>query len=45
MVVDNTLHLGRLWVSETLLGELEEMEVAGEPFPLRFDDGGLMDLG
>jgi hypothetical protein len=48
MVVDNTLHLGRLWVSETLLGELEErqgMEVAGKPFPPRFDAGGLMDLG
>jgi hypothetical protein len=48
MVVDNTLHLGRLWASETLLRELEELqgvEVAGEPFLLRFDAGGLMDLG
>jgi hypothetical protein len=43
MIVDNTLHLGRLWVSERLVGELaerERVEVVGEPFPLQFDAEG-----
>jgi hypothetical protein len=47
MVVDNTLHLSRLWVSEKLVGELEEregVEVVGELFPLRFDAEGRMEL-
>jgi hypothetical protein len=47
MVVDNTLHLSRLWVSEKLVGELEEregVEVLGELFPLRFDAEGRMEL-
>lgn len=43
MVVDNTLHLSRLWVSESLVGELEErenIEIIGEPFELEFDGEG-----
>jgi hypothetical protein len=47
MVVDNTLHLSRLWVSEKLVGELEEregVEMVGELFPLRFDAEGRMEL-
>lgn len=47
MVVDNTLRLGRLWVSERLVGKLEDrqgVEVAGEPFPLRFDAEGKMEM-
>ena len=47
MVVNNTLHLSRLWVSERLVGELREreaIEVVGEPFTLRFDAEGQMVL-
>jgi hypothetical protein len=47
MVVDNTLDLSRLWVSEGLVGALrkrEGAEVAGEPFALRFDAEGRMVL-
>jgi hypothetical protein len=47
MVVDNTLHLGRLWASEGLIGALREREgteAAGEPFALRFDAEGQMVL-
>jgi hypothetical protein len=43
MVVNNTLHLSRLWVSERLVGELREregIEVVGESFTLRFDAEG-----
>jgi hypothetical protein len=47
VVVDNTLHLDRLWVSESLIGELERrqgVEVIGEPFPLRLDAEGRVAL-
>jgi hypothetical protein len=47
-VVDNTLHLGELWVSEALVEEVEGRdgaEVVGEPVPLRFDSRGRMQLG
>jgi hypothetical protein len=43
MVVNNTLDLSRLWVSERLVGELREregIEVVGESFTLRFDAEG-----
>jgi hypothetical protein len=38
-VIDNTLHLGELWLSENLVSELEagEAEVVGEPFSPEFD--------
>jgi len=43
VVVENTLHLGELWVSEALLGEAEERgaEVAEGPLPLAFESGRL----
>src|SRR5918997_902838 len=47
MVVNNTLHLSRLWVSERLVGELREregIEVVGESFTLRFSSEGQMVL-
>jgi hypothetical protein len=46
-VIHNTLHLGELWVSEALAGEVgrhEGAEVLGEPVPLRFDSHGLLQL-
>jgi hypothetical protein len=47
VVIDNTLHLEELWVSEALAQEIEEkegVEVVGEPFSLHFDSEGLMQL-
>jgi hypothetical protein len=45
-VIDNTLHLGELWLSENLVGELEagKVDVVGEPFSLQFDAEGRMVL-
>jgi hypothetical protein len=43
LIAENTLHLEELWVSETLLEEVEEredVETLGEPFSLEFDSGG-----
>lgn len=48
MVVENTLRLERLWVSESLVGELkdrQEVEVVEETIPLRFGAEGRMILG
>jgi hypothetical protein len=45
LVIDNTLHLEELWVSEPLLEEIsnrEAIEVVGESFPLEFDATGQM---
>ena len=45
LVIDNTLHLEELWISEPLLEEIsdrEEIEVVGESFPLEFDSKGQM---
>lgn len=41
-VIENTLHLEELWISEAILGEAKERgaEVVGGPEPLRFDVGG-----
>lgn len=45
VVIDDTLHLERLWLSESLLGALKDgQEAVGEPFPLRFDSEGRMIL-
>jgi hypothetical protein len=43
-VVHNTLHLEQLWLSENLLGELEngKVETVGDSFPLMFDAQGNM---
>ena len=43
-VVDDTLHLEQLWLSENLLGELEngKVETVGDSFPLEFDAQGRM---
>lgn len=41
MVIENTLHLERLWVSESLLGEVSNLggaEIAREPEQLQFDE-------
>jgi hypothetical protein len=41
-VIDNTLQLERVWISEALLPAVEgreEIEIAGEPSPLAFDAG------
>ena len=43
LIVENTLHLEELWLSEALLEEVkdrEDVEVVGEPFPLDFDSRG-----
>jgi hypothetical protein len=43
LIVENTLHLEELWLSEVLLEEVEareDVEAVGEPFPLEFDSGG-----
>jgi hypothetical protein len=40
--IENTLKLGRLWVSEALLGEVENdggLEVLEDPRPMRFEEG------
>ena len=47
LIVNNTLHLEEMWVSEALIEEVEnreEIEVVGEPFPLEFDPGGYIIL-
>jgi hypothetical protein len=43
-IIEDTLHLERLWLSENLVGELEngKVETVGEPFPLEFDAEGRM---
>jgi hypothetical protein len=44
-VINNTLHLEELWISENLVHELDvDAEVIGEPFSLQFDSEGHMDL-
>jgi hypothetical protein len=43
LIVENTLHLEELWLSEVLLEEVEareDIEAVGEPFPLEFNSGG-----
>ena len=43
LIVENTLHLQELCLSEVLLEEVEareDVEAVGEPFPLEFDSGG-----
>lgn len=43
LIVENTLHLEELWLSEVLLEEVEareDVEAVGERFPLEFDSGG-----
>jgi hypothetical protein len=45
IVIDNTLHLEEIWISENLVDELEsktEIEIVGESFPLEFDSQGRM---
>ena len=40
--IENTLKLGRIWVSEALLGEVEDdgrLEVLEDPRPMRFEEG------
>jgi hypothetical protein len=40
--IENTLKLGRLWVSEALLGEVENdgrLEVLEAPRPMSFEEG------
>ena len=40
--IENTLKLGRLWVSEALLGEVENderLEILEDPRPMRFEEG------
>lgn len=47
MVIDNTLHLEWLWVSEALLEDIsrrEGVEVSGEPAPLSYDEKGRLEL-
>lgn len=41
-IIKDTLHLEQLWLSENLVGELEngKVETVGEPFPLEFDAEG-----
>ena len=46
-ILDNTLHLGELWLSENLMGELpsnEGVEICGGPSELRFDTRGNLAL-
>jgi hypothetical protein len=43
--IENTLKLGRIWVSETLLREAENndrLEILEEPQPMRFDEGEII---
>src|SRR5918995_6990385 len=43
LIVENTLHVQELWLSEVLLEEVEareDVEAVGERFPLEFDFGG-----
>lgn len=41
-IIKDTLHLSQLWLSENLVGELEngKVETVGEAFPLEFDAEG-----
>ncbi|MBA2534012.1 MAG: hypothetical protein H0V21_03295 [Rubrobacter sp.] len=42
--IENTLKLGRIWVSEALLQEVkkdERLEILEKPRPMRFDEGHL----
>jgi hypothetical protein len=44
--IQNTLRLGRMWVSEALLGEVEDDErltVVEDPRPMRFGEDGALD--
>jgi hypothetical protein len=46
--IENTLKLGRFWVSEALLGEVGNdggLEVLENPRPLRFEDGRIVPSG
>jgi hypothetical protein len=46
--IENTLRLGRIWVSETLLHEVESnerLEILENPRPLRFEDGRIVPSG
>jgi hypothetical protein len=46
--IDNTLKLGRIWVSEALLGEIENnerLEILEDPQPMRFDEGEIIPSG
>jgi len=43
--IENTLKLGRIWVSETLLREAENndrLEILEELQPMRFDEGEII---
>jgi len=43
--IENTLKLGRIWVSKALLGEVEKdgrLEVLEDPRPLRFEEGEII---
>jgi len=42
--IENTLKLGRIWVSEALLKEVaanERLEILQEPRPMRFEEDGI----
>jgi Domain of unknown function (DUF362) len=46
--IENTLKLGRIWVSETLLHEVksnERLEILENPRPMRFEDGRIVPSG
>jgi hypothetical protein len=43
--IENTLKLGRIWVSETLLRDAENnerLEILEEPQPIRFEGGEII---
>ena len=43
MRIRDTLHMGYIWVSEALIGEVKahpNMEILGPPEPLPFDENG-----
>jgi hypothetical protein len=43
--IENTLKLERIWVSEALLGEIENdgrLEILEDPQPMRFDEGEII---
>jgi hypothetical protein len=43
--IENTLKLGRIWVSEALLREAESnerLEILEQPRPMRFDEGEII---
>ena len=46
--IENTLKLGRIWVSEALIGEIENknrLEILEDPQPMRFDEGEIIPRG